>query len=237
MNAFAEGLGANTERFVKESVPAVRGFLHHPRTTCGAGVVLTHGAGSNCQAPILVAVARALAEAGFTVLRCDLPYRQERPHGPPSPGGSARDREGLQKAVQAVRGLNPPRPLRSVFLGGHSYGGRQASMLAAADPGPVDGLLLLSYPLHPPHKPAQLRTAHFPELRTRAFFVHGTRDPFGTLEEMKSALSLIPASTSLFPIEGAGHDLNFRRGGGVSAPAAQDKWAAIGEAFQAFMGK
>jgi uncharacterized protein len=186
---------------------------------------------------MLVAVAVALAEAGFTVLRCDLPYRQERPHGPPSPGGSARDREGLQKAVQALRGLNPPQPWRSVFLGGHSYGGRQASMLAAADPGLVDGLLLLSYPLHPPHKPAQLRTAHFPELRTRAFFVHGTRDPFGTLEEMKSALSLIPASTSLFPIEGAGHDLNFRRGGGVGAPAAQDQWAAIGEAFQAFMGK
>jgi len=174
---------------------------------------------------MLVAVAVALAEAGFAVLRCDLPYRQERPHGPPSPGGSARDREGLQKAVQALTGLDPARPFKSVLLGGHSYGGRQATMLAAADPGLVDGLLLLSYPLHPPHKPAQLRTAHFPDLRTRALFVHGSRDPFGTLEEMKSALNLIPAATSLLPIEGAGHDLNLRRGRGVKTPDGQDRWA------------
>ena len=237
MNTVAEGLSPNIEPFAQESVPAVRGFLHHPRTTCGVGMVLTHGAGSNCQAPMLVAVAVALAEAGFAVLRCDLPYRQERPHGPPSPGGSARDREGLQKAVHALTGLNPPRPLKSVFLGGHSYGGRQATMLAAADPGLVDGLLLLSYPLHPPHTPAQLRTAHFPDLRTRALFVHGSRDPFGTLEEMKSALNLIPVATSLLPIEGAGHDLNFRRGRAVRTLAGQDRWVAVVEAFRAFVGK
>jgi predicted alpha/beta-hydrolase family hydrolase len=109
-------------------------------------------------------------------------------------------------------------------------------MLAAADPGLVDGLLLLSYPLHPPNKPAQLRTSHFSELRTAALFVHGSRDPFGTLEEMKSALNLIPAPTSLFPIEGAGHDLNFGRGG-VRVRAEQDRWAAVIEAFQAFIKK
>src|SRR5271167_723887 len=158
-------LRADVERFARDSDPAVRGFLHYPRTTSGDALVLTHGAGSNSQAPILVAMAVAFAEAGFTVLRCDLPYRQERPHGPPSPGGSARDREGLLNAVQALAELDS---FNRVFLGGHSYGGRQASMLAAADPGLVEGLLLLSYPLHPPRKPAQVRTAHFPALRTRA---------------------------------------------------------------------
>lgn len=94
-----------------------------------------------------------------------------------------------------------------MFLGGHSYGGRQASMLAAEDPNLADGLLLLSYPLHPPGKPAQLRTAHFSKLHTPAVFVHGSRDPFGSLEEMQAALRLIPAPAELLATEGTGHDL------------------------------
>lgn len=77
----------------------------------------------------------------------------------------------------------------------------------AAEPGLVDALLLLSYPLHPPKSPKQLRTAHFPKLRTPAFFVHGTRDGFGTIDEMETALNLIPARTELIPVEAAGHEL------------------------------
>jgi predicted alpha/beta-hydrolase family hydrolase len=181
----------------------VRGFLHRPEQAKGNGVVLTHGAGSNCQAPLLVAVAGEFAAAGLIALRCDLPYRQARPSGPPSPGGAAADREGLRAAVAAVRRIVAKR----VYLGGHSYGGRQASMLAAADPSVADALLLLSYPLHPPRRPAELRTAHFPKLITPAAFVHGSRDPFGTVEELRSALALIPGRTELLEIEGAGHDL------------------------------
>jgi uncharacterized protein len=94
-----------------------------------------------------------------------------------------------------------------VFLGGHSYGGRQASMLAASSPGLADALLLLSYPLHPPKRPADVRTAHFSSLRTDALFVHGTRDGFGSIEEISAALKLIPARTQLLPIESAGHEL------------------------------
>jgi predicted alpha/beta-hydrolase family hydrolase len=98
-----------------------------------------------------------------------------------------------------------------VFLGGHSYGGRQASMLAAEVPMIASGLLLLSYPLHPPRNPAQLRTAHFPSLQTPALFVHGSRDPFGSESELRAAIELIAAKTSLLMIEGAGHDLSFSR--------------------------
>ena len=94
-----------------------------------------------------------------------------------------------------------------VVLGGHSYGGRQATMLAAEEPGLVESLLLLSYPLHPPNKPTQLRTAHFPDLRTPALFVHGTKDPFGTIDEMRAATAIIPARTGLLPLDGLGHDL------------------------------
>jgi len=94
-----------------------------------------------------------------------------------------------------------------VFAGGHSYGARQTAMAAAQSPALAESLLLLSYPLHPPGKPQQLRTAFFSQLRTPALLVHGAADPFGTLDELRAALSLIPASTRLLAIPSAGHDL------------------------------
>lgn len=80
-------------------------------------------------------------------------------------------------------------------------------MLAAEDPDLVHALLLLSYPLHPPKRPEQMRTAHFPKLKVPVLFVHGSRDPFGSLEEMRAAIKLIAAPVELLGIEGAGHDL------------------------------
>ncbi len=182
---------------------SVRGFLHEPLQATGDGLVLTHGAGANCQSALLTAVATAFCSAGFLVLRCDLPFRQRRPSGPPFPKTAAEDRAGLRDAIAAMRGLRSAK----VFLGGHSYGGRQASILAAEDPTCADALLLLSYPLHPPRKPQDLRTAHFPALRVPPMFIHGTRDPFGSIDEMRAAIELIPARNKLIPVESAGHDL------------------------------
>jgi len=197
----------SAEPFVDTAVdPQVRGFIHRPAASAGDALVLAHGAGSNSRAPLLLALAEVFAGAGMTVLRCDLPYRQNRSYGLPRPGDAARDREGLKNAVTALRKLAPGR----MFLGGHSYGGRQATMLCADQPGLVEGLLLLSYPLHPPRKPEQLRIQHLPKLQTPALFVQGTRDPFGTPQEIESALSLIPAKTLLQLVEGAGHDLGFK---------------------------
>ena len=88
-------------------------------------------------------------------------------------------------------------------------------MTAAENPGLADALLLLSYPLHPPNRPEQKRTAFFPDLRTPALFVHGTSDPFATLEELRCAMALIPARTELLAVEGAGHDL--KRAGDLGA--------------------
>ena len=181
----------------------VRGFLHRPDTPNGHVLLLTHGAGSDCRAPLLVRLARAFENSGYTVLRYDLPYRRERPKGPPSPAGAPRDRQGIEHAAQAARKLAAGR----LLLGGHSYGGRQSAMLAASRPDIAERLLLLSYPLHPPKDPANKRTAFFPDLRIPALFVHGTRDPFATLEELRDAMALIPARTDLLPVEGAAHDL------------------------------
>ena len=230
--------------------PPVRGFLHRSETSSDAALVLTHSAGSDCRSPLLRALAEAFCSAGITVLRCDLPFRQKRAHGAPF-HSAEEDRAGLRNALSLLRRLAPGR----LFLGGHSYGGRLASILAAEDPGnnrgsatllalpdnenaksaaPIaDGLLLLSYPLHPPRQPAQLRTAHFPALRIPALFVHGARDPFGALPEMESAMAMIPAATRLLALQGAGHDLNFgRRAAG--SPAAKDTSQAVLAAFQDF---
>ena len=180
----------------------MRGYLHQALES-GPALVLTHGAGGNCDAPLLVMLAEELANSEITVLRCDLPFRQLRPRGGPSPGSAERDQQGLHRAVTLLK----QRGAERCFLGGPSYGGRQASMLAASQPKMADGLLLLSYPLHPPGKPAQLRTAHFPKLTTHALFVHGTKDPFGTIAELEAAIALVPAPTRLLAIEGAGHGL------------------------------
>ena len=82
-----------------------------------------------------------------------------------------------------------------------------STMLAAEDAGVAQALLLLSYPLHPTAQPAKLRTEHFPNLRTPALFIHGTRDSFGSIEAMEAALRLIPARTRLISVERAGHGL------------------------------
>jgi uncharacterized protein len=183
------------------------GFVHRPAQPGGDGIIFTHGAGGNAKSALLVTLAQAFADAGFFASRYNLPFRQQRPFGPPRPGDAARDRAGLKEAVAAMRGQVSGR----VFLGGQSYGGRQASMLCAEEPRLADGLLLLSYPLHPPGKPEQLRTQHFPELTAQTLFVQGTRDPFGSIEELQSAIRLVPGKTSLLAVEAAGHDLKGLR--------------------------
>jgi uncharacterized protein len=239
--------------FADNSVePHIRGFLHAPDTPNRSGLVLTHGAGSNANAPLLIALAETFSSAGFTVLRIDLPYRQVRSWGPPGPGDAARDRAGLRNAIAAMKktlGGDFPsnqspavapslsRSLRQdgpsqieasqaaprlavfegwgrIFLGGHSYGGRQSSMLCAelaeGEGDLIAGLLLLSYPLHPPRKPEQQRTQHLPNLHTPTLFVHGTRDPFGSIAEIEQAIKMVPAKTKLLAIDGGGHDLGFK---------------------------
>src|SRR2546421_12648109 len=106
---------ANVTSFAERDV---RGFLHRPNAAAERGLVLTHGAGGNCRAPLLVAAAEAFSAAGLAVLRCDLPFRQRRPHGPPTPSGAAADRAGLKEAVIALRGT----VAGPICLGGQSYG-------------------------------------------------------------------------------------------------------------------
>jgi predicted alpha/beta-hydrolase family hydrolase len=211
------------ERFQADGgIAGVEGILHQPERPNGEAFALTHGAGSNMQAPLLVRMSQALESAGYLVLRYDLPFRRLRPKGPPFPAQAARDRDGVAQAVLALRSLASGR----VFAGGHSYGGRQSAMAAAERSGLADALLLFSYPLHPPGKPAQKRTGFFGDLHIPVLFVHGTRDPFGSLEELREAMALIPARTDLLAVEGAGHDL--KRAADLPAEALARFHALVG---------
>jgi uncharacterized protein len=194
----------NVEAFEAEDV---RGYLHRAAGGAGDGMVLTHGAGGNCETPLLVVISEAFQNNSVTVLRCNLRFRQRRPTGPPRPSDAVDDRAGLKAAVAALRKLVGGR----ITLSGVSYGGRQASILAASEPDLLDALVLFSYPLHPPGRPTELRTAHFSELRTRSLFVHGSKDSFGSILEVENALRAIPAAHALVVVEGAGHDLKRGR--------------------------
>lgn len=179
-------------------------------------VVLAHGAGGDRNAPILVALAGSLTGIGLAVARIDLPYRQQRPKGPPSPSRAAVDREGIAAACTVLR-EQVPGPL---ILGGHSYGGRQASMLVAENPEFADGLLLTSYPLHPPGKPERMRTEHLPGITIPTVIVHGRSDAFGTSDEMAAAATLFGGPVHVVEVDKADHSLRPERSGVAALTAA-----------------
>lgn len=139
-----------------------------------------HGAGGAMDTPFMNTVARGLAARGIRVVRFEFPYMQARRTGGKR---GAPDREPVLTATwrSVIADLGPPGRL---FIGGKSLGGRMASLVA--DEAGVAGLICFGYPFHPPGNPEKLRTAHLAGLRTPALIVQGTRDPFGTREEVES---------------------------------------------------
>ena len=138
-------------------------------------------------------------------MRYNLPYRRRRPKGPPS-GHATKDQAGVVEAIELAHTLADG----PVIAGGHSYGGRMTSMVAADKTADIDVLTLFSYPLHPPGKPERARTEHLPLIAVPTVFIHGTSDPFGTIDEMRPAAALIAAPTEIVEITGARHDLRLQ---------------------------
>jgi predicted alpha/beta-hydrolase family hydrolase len=165
-------------------------------------VVLTHGAGGSRESLLLQQVCDEWARRGWLAVRYNLPYRRRRPTGPPSGSGAA-DRAGIIEAITVCRSLADG-PL---IAGGHSYGGRQTSIVVAEGAAPVDLLTLFSYPVHPPGKPERARTEQLPHIAVPTVFTHGMSDPFGTPAELRAAAALIPAPTEVVEITGARHNL------------------------------
>ncbi|MBN3512539.1 alpha/beta hydrolase [Mycolicibacterium septicum] len=185
----------------------IAGVAHEPDGPAQGVVVLTHGAGGNRDSAMLVKLCDEWASRGWLAIRYNLPYRRRRPKGPPS-GSAAGDQEGIAEAIALARTLADG----PVIAGGHSYGGRMTSMVAAdgdSGAGP-DVLTLFSYPLHPPGKPERARTEHLSRITVPTVFTHGTSDPFGTIEELTAAAALVSGPTELVVIDGARHDLGSK---------------------------
>jgi len=183
----------------------IAGIAHQPNDIPTGVVVLTHGAGGSRESQLLQRVCDEWARRGWLAVRYNLPYRRRRPTGPPS-GSAATDRTGIIEAITVCRSLADG-PL---IAGGHSYGGRQTSMVVAGRDAQVDVLTLFSYPVHPPGKPERARTEHLPDITVPTVFTYGTSDPFGTPAEVRDAAALIAAPTELVEITGARHDLGSK---------------------------
>lgn len=169
------------------------------------GVVLFPGAGSNRDHSSLFMLEERLAP--LPVGRVDFPYRRA--------GRRAPDRTPvlLDCVTDEVRNFARDHRVRtsSLVIGGRSMGGRMCSMVAAGvegrDPLPVKGLVLVSYPLHPPAKPDNLRVEHLARIRVPVLFVHGTKDPFASPEELRTHAAVIPGPVSFHFVENGRHDL------------------------------
>ena len=143
-------------------------------------VVLAHGAGASMDSPFLQRMAQGLAAGGLCAVRFEFPYMKRRRTGGRS-GAPDPPRVLQDRWLSVIEQLGQPEKL---VIGGKSLGGRIASMIA--DQAGVAGLVCLGYPFHPPGRPEKLRTAHLAGLRTPALIVQGTRDPFGSPEEIGS---------------------------------------------------
>lgn len=183
---------------------AIAGVAHAPAGEATGIVLLTHGAGGNRESPMLIRLCDEWAARGWLAVRYDLPFRRRRPKGPPS-GSAASDQAGVGEAVALARSLTTG----PVLVGGHSYGGRMTST-AVADGLAVDVLTLFSYPLHPPGKPERARTEHLPRITVPTVFTHGTSDPFGAIDEIRSAAALVAGPTEVVEVTGARHDLGSK---------------------------
>jgi uncharacterized protein len=189
-------------------------------------LVLAHGAGAPMDSPFMNRVASGVAAHGVRVVRFEFPYMAKRRE---SRGRGAPDRpavlEARWKEVVADLGGGP-----RLFLGGKSMGGRIASMVA--DEVSARGLVCLGYPFHPPGAPAKLRTAHLEKLKTPTLILQGTRDSFGSREEI-AAYALSP-SIAVHYLEGGDHSFKPpARSGRTEAQNVAEAIAAIGDFLRA----
>lgn len=191
-------------------------FLFAGPKSATVTVLLAHGAGAPMDSASMESIPRALSNAGLRVARFEFGYMASRRTGSakrPPPRAEVL----LSEYMAALEMLEAPGP---VIIGGKSMGGRVASMLADQlyTSGRIAGLLCVGYPFHPIGKPEQPRTAHLAQMRTPSLIVQGTRDPFGTCEEVKAYK--LSNSIELIWLEDGDHDLKPRKA--VSGFTADD---------------
>ena len=204
-----------------------RAFLLDGPETAPTTILLAHGAGAPMDAPAMTAAATALATAGFRVARFEFAYMAQR-----RTSGTRRPPPRAQTLIPEYAAAVADLDTRPLIIGGKSMGGRVASMLAddLHATGRVAGLLCLGYPFHPPGKPGQLRTEHLAQLRTPALICQGSRDPFGTREDVASYD--LSDHIEILWLEDGDHDLKPRKR--VTGLTAADHLRTIAEAARAW---
>jgi predicted alpha/beta-hydrolase family hydrolase len=172
----------------------------------GALLVLAHGAGAGQQHPFMVVFARGLAAEGIDVVTFNFLYRERQRRAPDKAPLLERC---FRRVIEAVRERGELGS-RALFIGGKSMGGRMATHLAAERYRDLKGVVVLGYPLHPPGKPEQRRTAHLPTIAVPVLIVQGERDAFGTPAELRPVTETMPARVTLHVVAGGDHSLSVR---------------------------
>jgi uncharacterized protein len=168
----------------------------------GATLILGHGAGAGQRSRFMVDTAAALSILGLDVVTFNFLYTEQQRRIP--------DRAPLLEACYRAAIATVRREADSarhwLFIGGKSMGGRIATQVAAADPGlPINGIVLLGYPLHPPGRPNERRDKHLPSIQQSMLFVQGERDAFGTPADLEPVLAALPAKATLHVVQRGDH--------------------------------
>jgi len=178
-------------------------------------LVLGHGAGAPQTSDFMVAFAQALADRGFSTVTFNFPYMEQ---GRRLPDRAPVLEAAFRAVIAAVRDRADAARVRLV-IGGKSLGGRMASHVAAAGLEGLAGLVFLGYPLHPPARPERLRAEHLARIREPMLFVQGSRDAFGTPEELAPLLAPLGPAVRVHVVEGGDHSFAVPKRGPV--PQAQ----------------
>lgn len=186
----------------------------------GGAFILAHGAGAGQRHPFMTAFARAVAALGFDTVTFNFPYTEQ--------GRKLPDRAPVLEACYAAVIRDTRQRLasatRCLFIGGKSMGGRMATQLAASDTTlPVAGLVLLGYPLHPPGNPAKRRDAHLPAVKRPMLVIQGSRDTFGTPDELHPVFDPLTPPCTIHVIEGGDHSFKVARAGAEGQAAIDDE--------------
>ena len=188
----------------------------------GVTLVLGHGAGAGQLRSFIVSFAEGLSARGVDVVTFNFFYSEQ---GRRAPDVNDKLEACYRAAIDSARGLRQLKANR-LLIGGKSLGGRIASQVAAAGVEGLAGLVFLGYPLHPPGKPAQLRTAHLPQIQAPMLFVQGSRDPFGTAAELRAVIKKLKLRATIYEVNGGDHSFSVPKSLGVSQDdvytAAQD---------------
>jgi predicted alpha/beta-hydrolase family hydrolase len=204
-----------SERFAVEIAPDQKvtaiAYPAAKRDRAGITLILGHGAGAGQTSAFMVSFATALAARGIDTVTFNFPYT-EQGRRLPDPKGKL---EACYRAVITTLGQRKNGPGR-LAIGGKSMGGRIASQVAAGGAPAVAGLVFLGYPLHPPGKPDQLRSKHLPAIKAPMLFVQGSRDTFGTPDELRPIIKTLKAPAELYAVEGGDHSFKVLKRAGVT---------------------